>query len=189
MNIFSRLLKLYRTNSFKTPLEDFTTEILVGILSQNQELLNAFVNDILKIEGAGFKISSQEHFLSDDGIQNCRVDVIIRNDEILCFLENKVNSLVGNEQLRRYSKVLDKYNTHYKTHLRYCTKYYDQKVIEEHGFSQLRWLDIARFLKKWNNVELIKEYLQFLKEHHMDNNTTFSAIDLIALENLNPLMQ
>jgi len=189
MNIFSRLLQLYRTNSCKTPLEDFTTEILVGILSQNDELLDAFVNEILKIEGHGFTISSQEHFLSDEGIQNCKVDIIIRKEGMLCLLENKVNSSEGFEQLSRYGKVLDKYKVDYQTHLRYCTKYYDYKAIEEHGFVQFRWPDVTRFLKKHNNSELIQEYLYFLKDHHMDNNTTFSAIDIIALENLNPLIQ
>jgi len=188
MNIFSRLLHLYRANGLKTPLEDFTTEILVGILSKNQEILNCFVNEVLEIPGDNFLIGSQEHFISDIGILNCRVDIIIRNDNIFCLLENKIGSSEGYEQLTRYGKILDKYNNSYETYLRYCTKFYDKKDFRSHNFLQFRWHDISKFLKKWESTELINDYLQFLKEHHMDYNTTFSASDIIALENFNPLV-
>ena len=84
MNVFNQLLKLYKTTGIKSPLEDFTTEILVSILASNQLLLNAFVNKILVIEGKDFTISSQEHFASEEGIQDCRVDIVIRNSIESC---------------------------------------------------------------------------------------------------------
>lgn len=121
MNIFSRLLKLYRTNSLKTPFEDFTTEILVGILSENPEILADFVNQVLGIDGSRFQITSQEHFILE-GFKNCRVDIIIRSDNMLCFLENKIGSQEGNDQLLRYSRVLDEHHGQDVTYLRYCTK-------------------------------------------------------------------
>lgn len=53
MNIFERLLRLYKVNkeSGKTPLEDFVTEVLAGILQIDQPLLDSFVNEVLLIEG------------------------------------------------------------------------------------------------------------------------------------------
>lgn len=187
MNIFSRLLKLYRTNSFKTPLEDFTTEILVGILSQSGHLLDTFVNEVLKIEGRDFVISSQEHFRSDVLTSDCRVDIVIRNEDTLCFLENKVECSEGNEQLLRYSKILSRFSP-LATHLRYCTKYYDHKEIVDHQFHQFRWLDISNFLKRQPSTEITQEFLSFLKDKKMDNSTTFTAVDLIALENINAVV-
>ena len=43
--IYNRLLTLYKKcrNTDKTPLEDFTTEILVGILDGNAELLSLLI--------------------------------------------------------------------------------------------------------------------------------------------------
>lgn len=40
MNIFERLLRLYKINTGtgKTPLEDFVTELLTGLLQTNQVL-------------------------------------------------------------------------------------------------------------------------------------------------------
>ena len=189
MGVFDRLLKLYKTNCIKTPLEDFTTEILTSILASDQLILDTFVNDILKIEGSQFSISSQEHFISEKGVQDCRVDVIIRNENVLCFLENKIHSFEGHQQLMRYSKILDKYADSKSTYLRYCTKFYDKKELICHNFLQLRWQNISEFLRKWEKVQTVKPYLEFLKNHHMNTNTSFSAIDLVALENMTPLIE
>ena len=51
--IYNRLLELYKKNraSEKTPLEDFITEILVGVLENDNELLDSFVNNLkLKVQ-------------------------------------------------------------------------------------------------------------------------------------------
>jgi hypothetical protein len=188
MTVFDRLLKLYKTNCIKTPLEDFTTEILTSILASDQLMLDAFVNEILMIEGSRFSINSQEHFISELGVQNCRVDVVIRNESVLCFLENKIHSSEGHQQLIRYNKILEKYADSRFTYLRYCTKFYDKKELICHNFLQLRWQNIAEFLKKWKHVELVKPYLEFLKDHQMNADTSFSATDLVALENMNSLI-
>ena len=101
--VFNRLLSLYKKNkdSNKTPLEDFNTEILVGILQRDSKLLDSFVNNILKIDGTGFSIESQVKYTLDNDI-NCIIDMVVSNEENICFIENKVNSSEGERQLERY---------------------------------------------------------------------------------------
>lgn len=88
--VFNRLLSLYKKNedSNKTPLEDSTTEILVGILEKDSDLLDNFVNNILKIDGTGFSIESQVKYNLEDDI-NCIIDIVLSNEESICFIENK----------------------------------------------------------------------------------------------------
>ena len=124
--IYNRLLELYKKNraSEKTPLEDFITEILVGVLENDNELLDSFVNNILEIEGTGFSIESQVKYNLDNDI-NCIIDIVVRNDENICFIENKVHSSEGERQLERYSKVLNEIHSFQGKNmfLRYCTKF------------------------------------------------------------------
>ena len=99
--IYNRLLELYKKNraSEKTPLEDFITEILVGVLENDNELLDSFVNNILEIEGTGFSIESQVKYNLDNDI-NCIIDIVVSNDENICFIENKVHSSEGKDSLK-----------------------------------------------------------------------------------------
>jgi hypothetical protein len=190
VNIYSRLLRLYRTNMVKTPLEDFTTEILAGLLAGNSEIGDAFVNQVLNITGSGFSFSTQEHFLLNEaGCPDCRVDMIIRSDEVLCFIENKVESREGYIQLERYGLILDSYHPGLKTYLKYCTKYYDHKNFEQHEFHQFRWADVYRFLKQWRTLAAVEEYLAFLNEHDMSDNMDFTLNDLLALQELNSVVK
>lgn len=106
-NVYLNLLNLYsrQSTASKTPLEDFTTEIFASILSKDDQLLNCFMNTVLKIDGEQFKIKTQQKYdLQDD--RDCIVDVVIYNESTICFLENKVNSYEGHGQLERYKSVL-----------------------------------------------------------------------------------
>jgi len=174
----------------KTPLEDFTTEILAGILTQNKKIGDAFVNRVLKIEGDNFSFSTQEHFDSiNPEHPNCRVDIVIRSENMICFVESKVESREGYIQLERYSNVLDSYRIHSTTYLKYCTKYFDLKEIDEHGFHQFRWADVYRFLLQWNTSDIIKDFLDFLHEHDMSDNMDFTISDLVTLQGLSPVIK
>ena len=189
MNVFDSLLRLYRTNMSKTPLEDFTTEILVYILNTNQILKYSFISDFLQIKGSNFTITSQETYLfgQEEG-RYCKIDIVIKNENSICFLENKVHSKEGSGQLEMYSKLLDSLNTYEYTYLKYCTKFYDNKIITGHNFQQYRWFDVANFLRKWQYEEMINEFLNFLESNNMGNSTQFTIQDVLAMENLNPLL-
>ncbi len=183
MAIFERLISLY-ANSSRTPLEDFTTEILCGILCRNQEVLDTFVNQVLKIQGKDFVVESQGYYtLAND---NSRVDMVFENSEILCFLENKVESCEGFEQLQKYSKVLDEKNSK-TTYLRYCSKYFDKKELTGHEFLQFRWSDVADFLTQFQDDSQIKDFIKFLRSNGMGDKQNFTITELVAMENLVPL--
>ena len=127
--MINNLFKLYLRNTSKTPLEDFTTEAFAGILKYDPIIKNEFIRVFLKIPQGEYQIKTQVKYdLEND--MNCIVDLVFENEDIICFIENKVNSKEGYRQLERYSKVLDIYNLeNKKTYLRYCTKYYDNKIL------------------------------------------------------------
>lgn len=190
MNTYSRLLRLYRTNMAKTPMEDFVTEILVAILENNPEIGRAFANEILLLEGDTFFYSTQVCFKSPDPLHpDCRVDIVVRSENMICFLENKVESGTGYIQLERYSSVLREYYGDHQTKLAYCTKYFDKKDIQEHSFKQFRWANIYKFLKIWKDIHTIQEFLDFLKEHDMSDDLDFNLNDLMALRGINPVLK
>ena len=187
--IYNRLLSLYKRNrnSYKTPLEDFTTEIFVGILENDEDLLNTYVNKILKIEGNNYTIDSQVKY-SVYGDKNCIIDMVVKNEHYICFIENKVNSVEGDRQLERYSNLLKtiEENECKKVYLRYCTKLYDKKDIVDIDFLQYRWSDIYSFLQEnIDDNDLIEEYLEFLEGEGMSSAGEFEYQDLIVMTKIN----
>lgn len=188
ISIYNRLLSLYRKNRDmnKTPLEDFTTELIVGTLETDNELLDEFVNNVLLIDGQRFSISSQVKYYLEEDI-NCIIDIVIENLNSICFVENKVDSSEGERQLERYSKVLNniQQSEDKKVYLRYCTKYYDKKEISNIDFLQFRWRDIYKFFQKHKENKIVEEYLEFLRSEGMENAGDFNFQDLIVMSEVN----
>jgi len=179
------LLKLYRTNMAKTPLEDFTTEILAGILENDSALSDDFANNVLNIQGNDFSVYTQQSYpLNDDSCPDCRVDLVIESEDVICFVEIKVESKEGYIQLERYGRVLDSLDAKKRKYLRYCTKYYDLKETEVHNFHQFRWTDVSKFLKSRNTSAIINDYLKFLKIHDMSDDMDFQLNDLLSLQQM-----
>lgn len=183
MNIFTRLLKLYKNNSDKTPKEDFTTEIFVGILEKDSELLDDYVNNFLNIEGIGFEVFSQSYYTLDTP-SDCRIDMVIENGHKLIFIENKVDSIEGNGQLEKYSNYLKQIEDK-ECHLFYCTKVIEEKDIKFPKFSQFIWKDIYHYYKNANiETELMIEFLEFLEEEDIVMNKKFNFTDMVVMENM-----
>lgn len=165
MNIFVRLLSLYNrhSNNGKTPLEDFVTELLVGVLSTNHELQSEFYKEILEVPVKSYKIESQStHTLKDD--PNCIVDIKFEAEDIVCFLENKVEATEGFDQLFRYKKALKNinHNNSKQVYLRYCTKYEEPKSIDGIDFKQYYWQDVYNLFNKYRDNPLIEEFVIFM---------------------------
>jgi len=177
--MFNSLLKLH---SNRVPLEDFSTEALSGILLSRQNILDKFVNQILKVTGENFSLETQKPYLGS------RVDMVFENKESIIFLENKVNAQEGYEQLSKYAKILCHQNKNY--YLRFCTKYIEVKSedkyfpLEKKCFHQFRWHDIYSFLansKEIKDDSLVKYFLNFLEKKEMSRASEFSVDDLISL--------
>jgi len=184
MTVFSNLLRLYRKNGASaTPEEDFCTECLAGILRSDSNLLKDFIQDILKIDSdSRFKVTTQRTFYTKEEGEQGRLDLVLESQEELCFVEIKVRSGEGPDQLKKYSQILREQNDTITTYLRYCTLYIEEKEPLE-NFEQFRWADIAKFLaKRTKHDKLIHEFYNFLKENNMAGNERFSHEDLVGLK-------
>ena len=184
--MFQNLLHLYRKEgrSGKTPLEDFTTEALAGILGLEKNIRDQFIKDFLCLpEGDYFIHTRKKYLLSDD--VDCIIDMVLESENTVCFVENKVNSQEGWRQLERYARVLDRYQSEGKeTYLFYCTKYPELKKIEQHNFRHIRWHEIARLLTEHNSNPFVNDFINYLKTNKMAQDLTPNTSDFIVFDNL-----
>lgn len=181
--MFDNLLKLIKRNSSKTPLEDYTTEILVEILNNLPKLKRSFCSEFLNLKSEHLIISTQVKYPLKDH-QNCIVDIVIKGENEICFIENKVNSKEGFKQLERYSLVLNKFlEEGYSTKLVYCTKNSDPKSITDHDFTEIKWYNIANFINEKSSEKLCNLFIDFLKQHGMVHDMNIYSKDIVALEN------
>lgn len=178
------LLNLYnlfnRSSTERTPLEDFTTECFAGILNHHPIVRQSFAKWMGLPEGR-YKVSTQRKYILE-GDPNCIIDMVLECEHTICFIENKVNSKEGWEQLRRYTDVLDQMKEHKQTHLKYCTKHVDIKPNESHHFFQYRWHEVANWLNRHHpDIALVTDFLIFLKRHQMTQDTSITAETVITM--------
>ena len=184
--MINSLYKLYKnSNSTRTPLEDFNTECFKGVLEFNPELSKKFIKKFLKLPDGNYSIRTQVRYnLKDD--PNCIIDMVLESSTTVCFIENKVNSKEGWEQLARYIKVLEEIGGKYhkKTYLMYCTKYEDKKQNVEHHFRQFKWRDIGFWLdKNYPKDNFVINYTSFLKKQNIMPDTLVTTDTVISLKN------
>ena len=190
--MFNKLFNLYEKNNKQKPLEDFTTELFLGVLQNNPKLFNTFCWEVLGLKSEIFSVDSQVRFTLPDDDPNCIVDIVIKgknrgegNSEI-CFIENKVNSKEGYRQLERYSRVLNEQFPDHNTKLVYCTKYEEKKdtsKYEQHNFQQFKWHHIAAHCKKYEDDNLVKLFIDFLNRQDMAMDMNITATDLLTMHN------
>ncbi len=200
MPLFKNLLNL---NPNKIPLEDFFTEIFTYLLKSDCDLLSKWIQDfnVSNIKFNEFFISTQEsvgaldtHFLGS------RPDIFIElsNDaeRELIFIECKIRSEEGQNQLQRYAEHLDSIKNVRKKSLIYITRDFDVKD-QDHifkncknctslSFKQLRWNQIYQFLASFNeniNNVLIAETLEFMEENGLSGSNRFTSIDILTIAN------
>ncbi|MFK7950959.1 MAG: PD-(D/E)XK nuclease family protein [Saprospiraceae bacterium] len=183
--MLKNLLKLYRKSSLKTPLEDFITEVLVGILNLHEEVKQDYLYNFLKLPTDKYFLNTQVNYhLENDS--DCIIDIVIESNKTVCFIENKVESKEGYRQLERYCNVLDKIERDKgkQTFLFYCTKYHDSKTVLKHSFKQIKWYEISKFLKKYKEIPIVNDFLGLLKSRNMAQELTLRTSDFIVFENI-----
>ena len=198
-SIFNNLLRL-KSNSNIIPLEDFFTEIFAYLLKSSDALLCDWLNhfSISHIEYDNSFVSTQESFDAlDEHLTGSKPDVLIelsnKNRKQLIFIECKIDSVEGNDQLRRYAEQLDDIKNIDLSVLIYITRDYEKKEekiifnncrnVNKLKFRQLRWYENYQFLKSNHQNVMIKEALKFMEENNMSLNNKFSNIDILALTN------
>jgi PD-(D/E)XK nuclease superfamily len=197
MSLFSRLLKLHNGN---TPLEDFFTELVAHLFTTNREILYAWLKylDLLDTDAdLDAYISTQQTFerLSHQ-FSDSRPDIIIElvdgNNRDIIFIESKIGSSEGCNQLQRYAEIIDELPGFRNKYLIYITRDFEPKGREtifqeipesKVHFKQTRWHQFYQFLKAQTDTMLIEEIIKFMQDYHMAHNNQFSSIDIIALSN------
>jgi hypothetical protein len=187
--MFNELYKLYgKRNSDRTPLEDFNTECFAGVLKMSEGILETFV-EFLKLPAGKYAVSTQAHYSLAE-TSNCIIDMVLESESTICFIENKVNSKEGWEQLERYTQVLNKYfdndelDNKKEIHLRYCTKNVDIKTLIEPKFFQFRWFQIGKLIAAQDNKDALGyDYLKFLQQNDMAIDPSISTDTVVTLKN------
>jgi hypothetical protein len=184
--MLNRLIKLYSKSNSSTPLEDFTTEVFASILENDEEIRKKFTSEILGLSCDDFKIETQKNYSLDMG-ERAVIDIVLRGKEVIVFIENKVESSEGVNQLEKYSRVLDGLTGYTEKCLFYCTKYYDPKENRRPNFKQYRWYDVAKIMASSDDY-LAREFYSFLKSNNMTQKDSITTRELFALENIKETM-
>lgn len=184
------LFQLYRKNGYshRSPLEDFNTEVFAGILRIEETILAEFIT-FLKLPWDRYQVITQQRFTLTDR-PDCIIDMVLLGQNNVCFIENKVHSGEGWEQLDRYCEALDSHFQEKCKHLIYCTKFTDTKSETRHGFRQIRWFQIAALIRKQSEGNpYLQNYLNFLKHFNMAQKNTFTPEMILSMENARETME
>lgn len=199
MNLFTRLLKLHTGSK---PTEDFFTEVVAHLFTNSSELLFDWLeyNNLLDTSSyTQFTVSTQQSFEAlIHHPMGTRPDIFIKlssvdNDEDWIFIESKIGSSEGLDQLSRYAEIMAIQSTVRKKILVYVTRDYEPKeegeILTGNAktqvvFRQMRWYEFYKFLLNQPNNCLTNEVIKFMKENRMTQNNEFNAVDVLALANL-----
>lgn len=206
-SLFLKLFR-YREGKDRSPVEDFMTELLAYILKNHSEVLISILKE-LNIISPDIDISNiyvdTQYIIKDMGeAYGSRPDIIIKfkdydQKKYSILMENKIDSGEGINQLSRYISYLKgQYKKGNVVTLIYLTKHYDSKEfikdIEEVQnnqvkFIQLRWWQLYQTLKKYQEIEIIRETLKFMKERGLSMSRKFSVMDINSLMNINRIKE
>ena len=199
-SLFDSLLHLKVREGDRTPLEDFFTELFAYLLKTHTNLLSDFLKDFFI---ASFKdleqvyVSTQEKFdalphHTSSSIPDIFIELVSENQRYIIFIESKIGSVEGWEQLKKYAEHLNEFKNIKLGILVYITRDYEPKnsgnILKKCDskkihFLQLRWYKIFNFLKKYKNDFLVDEIIRFMEVNDMSQSRQFSAVDILALTN------
>lgn len=196
--VFNRIYELLK-NKETHQLEDYLTEIFSPIL-QNKKWFSLFLNQFLQVNYDESQLHSIQVFTQrtyiklDNHLINSRPDIVIsftyKNNDHLLFIENKIGSTEGVDQLARYSDHLREHRKiGYYTHLLYITKFYDPKeedILDNYngsGFTQLRWYQIYNWLLQFKGDLYCSQVLEYMEDLELNKSRRFTPIDIYAIQN------
>ncbi|MGG3889634.1 PD-(D/E)XK nuclease family protein [Metabacillus fastidiosus] len=196
--LFNRIYDLLKSKETHQ-LEDYLTEIFSPILL-NRKWFSLFLNQFLQgyyDESQLFSIQvfTQRTYnkLATHTVDS-RPDIVIsftyNNKKHLLFIENKIGSAEGVNQLSRYADHLREHRKNgYYTHLIYITKYYDPKEedildnFKGSGFTQIRWYQIYNWLLQFKADLYCSQVLEYMEELQLNKSRKFTPIDIYAIQN------
>ena len=199
MSLFSDLRRLYRTDRFL--IEDPHTEIVAQVLRNSDALTIAWLRSltVTSLENPQIEIATQERFEILTGHSSAsRPDITIRlqaeDTTELIFIESKLPSIQGEDQLQRYADHLVSEQTKHgfsKASLVFITRDYEAAekpvvatALVQPGFVHTRWFEFYRHLKVHLNGDGWTELKLFMEENRMSLGNQFRSTDLVALESV-----
>jgi hypothetical protein len=194
MSLFGKLLHLHSDEHRR--LEDFHTEIVAHVLASDPELTLHWLQELGASDhrkADAFAVRTQQAFEPIQGLHSAgsRPDIMIQiskgeRSEVV-FVESKVGSEEGPEQLSKYiDQLRDRPGVH-QCSLVFITRDYQPKddlSDKTVQFFQTRWSDFYHFLHDLESPsDTIRELLKFMQENNMSQSNRFTAIELLALTN------
>jgi len=188
-NLFKTIFDLRLKNS-NNPTEDFLTEIYAFILNAYPEVLSEFLAGLnINIEDiSSYSIHTQETFKKlESHDTDSRPDISIYFPNHVIFIESKIGSKEGSNQLKRYAEHLNELK---KTGtLVYLTRDFEEKnsthilknCTPKINFISFRWFQVYQLLKRHKNNILIHQILGFMEKINISSNNQFNPVDIIAL--------
>lgn len=193
--MFIDLFSLFQRHSHNTPLEDFTTEALASVLRAHEDVKLSICKKLLNLEGDTFSLTTQAYYPASNSIDNrSYIDLEIKSEKSICFIENKVDSSENEGQLDKYARVLNRF-THLSKHLIYCTKNLEPKkeivknYRDTHNYTNIQWQAFYTHLSNFTEYPIVNEFLNFLESKNMSRKMTLTATDILALQNLNRVQE
>lgn len=206
-SLFLKLFR-YRERVNRTPVEDFMTELLAYILSNHYNVLVSFLRE-LNIIGPDSDISDvyiNTQYIIREGIESygSRPDTIMKfrdkkQNQYLILIENKIDSQEGVGQLSKYISYLERQDRERTAKvLIYLTKNYENKKyineilkLGDKGvkFIEIQWWQMYQVLKVYEEIEIIRETLKFMKERGLSMSRIFSTMDIDVLMNVNRIKE
>jgi hypothetical protein len=226
MSLLSRLLRFHGGT---VRLEDFFTEVFAYLLAAYPELCLTWLyqSEVLSNSGEYSRISVTTQRSFDalaSHLHSSRPDVVIElfesipveaahdqwSEELpvtptdVVFIESKVGSREGQDQLKRYAEQLSAIPDVRRRKLVYITRSFDPKHEDEGvgglrgsdtpvEYLQLRWHGFYRALEDYRskslpNSDLIQEVLLFMKQNGMSQTNRLSAADVVALSGMTKML-
>src|ERR1041384_2478111 len=137
MSVFSRIRTVFRPQGF--PDENFLTEIVFGFLERYPKKFIAWLRAIKATEfplECNVSAATQYHSAEsiEDKLPAKRPDMLIwlrsDNEQQVIFLESKVGSSLGDNQLEDYARILSKLPTDARKTLLFVTRDYSPQDPE-----------------------------------------------------------
>ena len=202
MSLFLALRRLFPQDGF--PLEDFHTEIVAAVLQNTPALAFEWLQEIgatrLAADDSSVSVKSQVEFPALKGHdRSSRVDLVIRvsnpKGTELIFIESKVASKQGQDQLQHYADHLNLSSKEpgiTRATLVYVTRDFEAVASSKFPEASLcrlapptRWFLFYRILCRHTGGNSLAEELKtFMKENNMSLGNRFRAADILTLQHL-----
>ena len=195
------LVKLLALSEKPKPTEDFFSEVVAYFFKRNPDFLKIWLETATDSHFKGqtiSRISTQRSYLPLESHEGkSRPDLVIELESedgksSIVFVESKISSREGKEQLKRYAEILGSIESYEYKYLIYITRDYEPKdkflilcnvKTNKINFFQTRWFLLYQLLTQFPETYFREELAHFMEIHKMAVGNHFSPLDIVSLVN------